>query len=405
MPRRNLVILVAVGIISLMCYQKVHRNQYGQIFVEVMDQIEQRSLEPVGQEDLFLGAMEGMVGRLHDPHSMFFSPRASEEFNEDLDQEFGGVGMQVGYDKDTNQLAVMSPLVGSPAFEAGVLAGDKILRIDGKSTQGLSLADAVGHMRGKPGEPVVISVLHEGDDQPVDIEIIREIIELDTVLGDTREADGSWNFFLEGHDRIGYLRITSFAKRTPDEMDRALQWLVDRDMQGLILDFRDNPGGLLTAAIAMCDRFIKSGTIVTTRRRDGQISRRAAASAQDTLADFPMAVLVNQLSASASEIVSACLQDHGRAVVVGQRSWGKGTVQEVIELPDNQGMLKLTTASFWRPSEKNIHRKKDATDKDDWGVSPNDGYEVVVEDDELVRLRMWRSRRDAFQPDGNGDEP
>jgi len=403
MPRRNLIVLVAVGIFSLMCYQKVYKNQYGRTFVEVMQQIDQRSLEPVGQEELFLGAMEGMVGRLDDPYSSFLSPEKKKGFYEELDMQFGGVGMHVGYDKETNQLAVMSPLVGSPAYKAGVRAGDKILRIDGRSTQGLSLGDAVGHMRGMPGEPVVLSLLHQGDEQPVDIEIIRAIIELDTVLGDTRRPDGSWSFFLEGHDRIGYLRINSFADKTPGEMDRALQWLIERDMQGLILDLRDNPGGLLTAATTMCDRFIDSGTIVTTRRRDGQISRHAEAKASNTVGHFPMAVLVNQSSASASEIVAACLQDHQRAVIIGQRTWGKGTVQEVIDLPDEKGILKLTTASYWRPSEKNIHRKKDATDEDDWGVSPNDGYEVVVENDELVRLWKWRLQRDAFRTDGNGD--
>lgn len=403
MPRRNLVVLVAVGVLSLMCYQKAYKNQYGRIFVDVMNQIDQRSLEPVGQEELFLGAMEGMVGRLKDPHSSFLSPQKKKQFLEDLDKQFGGVGMHVGYDKETNQLAVMSPLVGSPAYKAGVRAGDKILRIDGKSTQGLSLGDAVGHMRGEPGEPVVLSLLHLGDDEPVDIEIVRAIIQLDTVLGDLRRPDGSWNFFLEEHDRIGYLRVNAFADKTLAEMDDALQWLIEHDMQGLILDLRDNPGGLLTAATEMCDRFIDSGTIVTTRRRDGRISSRVEASASNTIGHFPMAVLVNQSSASASEIVAACLQDHQRAVVVGQRSWGKGTVQEVIELPDNKGILKLTTASYWRPSEKNIHRGKKTAEDKDWGVSPNDGYEVVVENGELVRLWKWRFQRDAFQPNGNGN--
>ena len=404
MPRRNLVVLVAVGIVSLMCYQKVYKNQYGRLLVEVMQQIDQRALEPVGQERLFLGAMEGMVRQLDDPYSSFLSPQESQEFKESLEMQFGGIGMHVGLDKETNQLLVMSPLVGSPAYEAGVRAGDKILRIDGKSTQGLLLTDAVGHMRGMPGEPVVLSVLHQGDDEPVDIEILRAIIELDTVLGDTREPNGSWDFFLEGHDRIGYLRVNHFADKTPKEMDRALKWLIEHDMQALILDFRDNPGGMLTAATTMCDRFIASGTIVTTRRRDERISQHFEATAKNTVGYFPMAVLVNQRSASASEIVAACLQDHQRAVIVGQRTWGKGTVQEVINLPDEKGILKLTTASYWRPSEKNIHRKKDATKDDQWGVTPNDGYEVVVENDELVRLQIWRSRRDAFQADGNDDE-
>ncbi|KKL05451.1 hypothetical protein LCGC14_2605910, partial [marine sediment metagenome] len=202
---------------------------------------------------------------------------------------------------------------------------------------------------------------------------------------------------------IGYVRINGFAEKTPGEMQRAIRWLIEHDMQGLILDLRDNPGGLLTAATDVCDMFIDSGTIVTTRRRDKKISQKIEATAKQTVGHFPIVVLVNHLSASASEIVAACLQDHGRAVVVGKRTWGKGTVQEVIEMPDGQGVLKLTTASYWRPSEKNIHRTKTAKEEDDWGVTPDEGYAVVVEGDELMRLRKWRLKRDVFQPTDNGE--
>ena len=404
MPRRNFAVLITLAVVSLVCYQKVQTNHFGRILTDAMDQIDSRSLEEVDQHSLFEGAMEGMVDRLDDPYSSYVGREVVSEFRESLDQQFAGVGMQVDYD-ESSRLTVMSPLVGSPAYVAGVRAGDKILRIDGRSTQGLSRKDAVGLLRGKPGEPVTISVLHEGEQQPVDIEIVRAIIHLDTVLGDTHEPDGTWNFFVPGHDRIGYVRISNFAEKTPDELRAAMQWLIQRNMRGLILDLRDDPGGLLTAAADVCDMFIDSGVIVTTRGRDGKISQAIEATPDGSFGDFPMAVLVNQFSASASEIVAACLQDHGRAVVVGQRTWGKGTVQDVIELPDDEGILKLTIASYWRPSGKNIHRTKKASETDEWGVKPDTGCQVVVEGDELVKLHQWRLRRDVFRPAANGKTP
>ena len=174
----------------------------------------------------------------------------------------------------------------------------------------------------------------------------------------------------------------------------AVGWLVDHDAQGLILDLRDDPGGLLPAAIGVCDLFIPSGVIVSTRGRDGGKLDTWEATGKGPFTKPPMVVLVNQYSASASEIVAACLQDHHRAAIAGQRTYGKGTVQKVIDLDDRWGALKLTTASYWRPSNKNIHRKRDAGENEDWGVRPDSGCEVRVEGDDLIRLRLWRMRRD-----------
>ncbi|MGA2061474.1 MAG: S41 family peptidase [Thermoguttaceae bacterium] len=398
MPRRNLLFLLAVCIFTLVCYQKTQTNQYGELLSESLDLIERISLEKVKPEELFEGAMEGMVDRLNsgglDENSSYIPPKTLPEFREMIDQQFGGVGIEVAIDSKTREITVVSPLPGSPAFTAGVLAGDKILRIDDHSTQGMSIRDAASLLRGKTGDPVNITVLHQGEDKPVEIKIVRAVIQGETVLGDTRNADGSWNYFLPGYDRIGYLRITSFGDETAAELKRAVQRLVDHDMQGLILDLRDNPGGLLPAAIGVCDLFIPSGIIVSTRGRDGGNLDAWQASGKGAFTKFPMVVLVNQYSASASEIVAACLQDQHRAAIVGQRTYGKGTVQKVIELDDSRGALKLTTASYWRPSNKNIHRRKDAGENEDWGVSPDSGWEVRVEGDDLTRLRLWRMRRD-----------
>lgn len=395
MPRRNLHILFAVAVISLVCSAKVSR--FGRVLAYAMDEINTRCLETVDQQRLFEGAMEGMTSCL-DEYSEYIPPAELGQFEETLDSQFRGIGIEIRLDPGTKQLIVASPLVGSPAYEAGVRAGDRILRIDGRSTQGLSLADAAQRMRGEPGEPVVLTVVHQGETQPVDIEIIRAVISVDTVLGDTRNADGSWNFWLEGHDRIGYVRINSFSERTENELRRALTWLLAHRMRGLVVDLRNNPGGLLASAINICDMLIPSGTIVTTRDRRGLVETAYEASGKGTFTDFPMVVLVNQFTASASEIVAACLQDHRRAVVVGQRSFGKGTVQEILDLEPGQGILKLTTASYWRPSGKNIHRAADAGEKDAWGVSPDPGYEVIVDGRELSNLLEWRAQRDLVKP-------
>jgi carboxyl-terminal processing protease len=397
MPRRNLALLMVVSVVSLLCYQQVQRNDAGRVLVGAMETIEDRALTEVDRQDLFEAAIEGMVERLDDRHSAYISPKAMQVFNEALDQEFEGVGMEVGLDPKTNQLVVLSPLQGTPAFKAGIRTGDKILRIDGRSTQGTSLKDAVLRMRGRPGESVRLTVLHEGGEQPVEIEIVRAKIQADTVLGDTRRADGSWNFTLEEDPRIGYVRISSFSEHTSDELGRALDGLMAKNVQGLILDLRDNPGGLLKSAVEVADMFISSGVIVTTRDRRERIVDARTAGAKGTYPPIPMAVLINGFTASASEIVAAALQDHGRAVIVGQRTYGKGTVQEVIELEGNRGALKLTTRSYWRPSGRNIHHDQDDPDDADWGVLPDTGYEVALEDDEVAQLRTWRRQRDVNQ--------
>jgi len=400
MPRRNLFVLIAVTIVSLLCYQQVQRNPYGRVLASAMAKIESRSLEPVGALQLFEGAMEGMVGQLDD-YSTYVTPEDLQQFHETIDQEFGGLGIEVTQDPQTKQLMVLSPLVGSPAYKAGILAGDRILRIGESSTQGMSLKDAVGLLRGKPGDPVTITVQHEGSEKSLEIKVVRELIQLDTVLGDTRNADGSWNFLLEGHDRIGYIRLTSFTDKTVDEMRDALQKLSEKGMRGLVLDLRDDPGGYLDAAVDVCDMLIDSGVIVTTRRRGGRISRTYEASGEGEYTDFPIVVIVNQLTASAAEIVAACLQDHHRAVVFGQRSYGKGTIQEVMDLQPGCGALKLTTASYWRPSGKNIHRSKNADEKADWGVSPDEGCKVALSAEEQNAWRLWRAQRDTYS-NGNG---
>lgn len=379
MPRRNIAILVVIIVISLACGLKA--NRYSGVLGYAMQQISERYFEDVDQQVLFEGAMDGMVRRLDsefdDNHSAYIRPSKVQGFEEMLSQEFGGVGMEVRQDPETQQLTVVMPLPGSPAAEAGILAGDRIMQINGQTTKGLSLTDAVKLMHGETGTSVKLAVLHKGEADTVEIEIVRAVIQIDTVVGHDRNADGSWQFFLDGHDKIAYVRIRSFADNTAEEMQEVMQQLVDDGICGMVLDLRSDPGGYLDQAVKVCDMFINSGVIVSTRRRHDQIFRVFTAKEEGTLGDFPVAVLVNQYSASASEIVAACLQDHKRAVVVGERTFGKGTIQEIIGLESQRGMLKLTTGTYWRPSEKDINRRKGDDENDDWGVRPNEGYEVA----------------------------
>jgi carboxyl-terminal processing protease len=408
MPRRNLLLVFVVLVVSIICYVRSDassRNRHGRMFEtfsRVMSEIEDRYVEEVDERDLFEGALSGMVGRL-DQYSAYIPPPAYQQLQETLKQRFGGIGIQVSLEGEQRQLTVESPLYGTPAYRAGMLAGDRILEINGESTKDFTLQDAVDRLRGAPGTRVKLKVLHLAATDPVDIELERAEIKVATVLGDARAADDTWDFFLTDEDRIGYIRVTQFSESTTEELRAALDWLKQRDMQGLILDLRNNPGGLLESAVDVADLFIDEGVIVSTRGRDGVARAMYQARADGTFTDFPLVVLVNHYSASASEIVAACLQDHGRATIVGQRTWGKGSVQDVIDLEDGQSALKLTMASYWRPNGHNIHRLSDATEDDEWGVRPLPQDEVKLSDEELAKMFQARRDRDILRPRAAAD--
>jgi len=235
----------------------------------------------------------------------------------------------------------------------------------------------------------------------VDLSIGRAVIAMPSVLGDTRDEENHWSYFLPGQDRIGYIRITTFGENTAAELENALAWLHERDARGLILDLRHNRGGVFDQAIDTCDLFLKEGRIVSTRGRDGEELKVEEASGDAPYADLPLVILVNQQTASAAEIVAACLQDHHRAIIVGQRTYGKGTVQNVIRLEGGRSLLKLTTASYWRPSGQDIHRHLDVKDQQHWGVQPDEGYEVVLTEEAANALNRHRHQRDVLR-EGSG---
>ncbi len=302
MPRRNLYALLVITIVSLVCYQQAdsaHRSRYGRMFdafVEVLEEVDKQYVERVDDRELFEGALQGMVSQL-DPYSSYLGPAEATESRQSLDGEFGGIGIEVSIDRETKILTVFSPIVGTPAYEAGVQAGDKIVRINGESTEGFTFEDTIRRLRGRPGTSVQLSVLHEGDKEPVDIAIERAIIQVDSVVGFRRQADGNWDYWLPGKPRIGYLRITTFGKKTADELQKVLAELTADHMQALVIDLRNNSGGLLNIAVEIADLFVSSGRIVSTVGRDQVELERFDASGDAPYTQLPLAVLVNQFSA------------------------------------------------------------------------------------------------------------
>jgi carboxyl-terminal processing protease len=397
MPRRNFYSIIMIGAVSLFTWQATNGAKpkdemlelYG-LFVDAVEQVESHYVRPVNRRELLESALKGMLQNL-DPHSAFINTSEWKQFRNQIEGRFGGIGIQVGLDPDVNRLKVIAPMVGTPAYAAGVLAGDIIMEIDGNTTEGMIPDKAVEVITGRPGTPVTLTVLHEGEEKTEKLSMDRAIIDLPSVLGDTRKPDDSWDYLYDKDAKIGYVRISSFIQNTTDELKRALSQLKAQGMRGLVLDLRDNPGGLLGSAVEISDLFVADGLIVSTEGRN-TVTKTYEAQKDGTYEDFPMVVLVNKYSASAAEIVSACLQDHKRAKVIGQRSYGKGSVQNIIELEDGNSVLKLTVAAYKRPSGKNIHRFKNAKDSDEWGVSPDDGLAINLSDSEF---RDWaRGRRD-----------
>jgi len=372
------------------------------VFVETFQEIDRNYVKEVDRRELVEAAVRGMLTEL-DPYSDYISPDDLNQFTEAISQEFGGVGIRVNFEPKLRAIQVMTPLPGSPAYDAGIHSGDLIVDIDGHPVKDFPLDreidEAIKLLRGKPGESVTVKV-RRVDSMDIDtIDLVRDIIKLDTVMGYSYNDDGSWNFMYDDEEKIGYLRLTHFTKRSAAEVRAALKQLKKDGMKSLILDLRFNPGGLLSSAIEISDMFVEKGKIVSTKGRNTQ-ERTWPAKRFGTFTGFPMAVLVNRYSASASEIVSACLQDHDRAIVVGERSWGKGSVQNVIDLEGGKSNLKLTIASYHRPSGKNIHRFPDSKEDDEWGVMPNDGYLVKFNREQLIAYQADRRERDIIGREG-----
>lgn len=338
-------------------------------FVEVMERIKNAYVEPIDDKTLLENAIKGMLANL-DPHSAYLSAKSFQDLQETTTGEFGGLGLEVGLEDD--RLQVISPIDDTPAFAAGIEAGDFILKIDGQLTKGLTLMEAVNQMRGKPGTAITLTIGREGK-APFDLELKRAVIKNRSVRGELLE------------DGYGLLRISHFQNRTGTETAKIIAQLEkdnDSPLAGLVLDLRNNPGGVLQAAAAVADNFLSKGQIVYTQGRLPNSEMSFSADPHTSLApEIPMVVLINGGSASASEIVAGALQDHKRAVIMGTSSFGKGSVQTILPLNNDHG-VKLTTALYYTPSGRSIQAQ---------GIEPD----IIVEQGRLSTQTRPQSVKEA----------
>jgi len=318
------------------------------LFNQVLDMVQKNYVEPVEQKTLIHGAINGMMKSL-DPHSSFMTTEMYKELEVETRGSFGGIGIEITILKDV--LTVVSPIEDTPAFQAGIKAGDQIIKIDGKSTKDINIMEAVNRLRGPKDTKVTLTIMRETLDKPTDIVITRSIIKIRSIK--TRMFD----------DRIGYIRIAAFQEKTVDDLRKALRDLdgPTHSLKGLILDMRNNPGGLLTQAVEIADVFLKSGVIVSTRGKAKSLDHQFSARDNGDEPTYPIVILVNEGTASAAEIVSGALQDNRRAIIVGTQTFGKGSVQTVIPLEDGSA-LKLTTAKYYTPNGRSIQAEGVAPD-------------------------------------------
>ncbi|HEU4504741.1 MAG TPA: S41 family peptidase [Nitrospira sp.] len=306
-------------------------------FSEVLTQVQKNYVDDTKVKDLVQGAIRGMLSTL-DPHSAYMTPEMYKEMQVETKGEFGGVGIQIGVKE--NRLAVIAPIDGTPAQRAGIKAGDYITKVNDESTKDLSLMDAVQKMRGPKGTKVNLTIQRDGTVDPLQFTLVRDTIKIESVKSKVL-------------DNIGYVKLTQFQEATGRDLGRVLKQFKEQKVQSTILDLRNNPGGLLTAAVEVSEQFLPNGKLVVYTKGRESKKDEWFAKGRDQMDDSPMIILVNEGSASASEIVAGALQDYGRAVIVGTTSFGKGSVQTILPLGDGSG-LRLTTAKYYTPKGRSI---------------------------------------------------
>lgn len=380
MKRRNKLVLI-LSVITLvltiiLCKPQLIRNVYAKadniyneikIFTEVFMMVRDNYVEPRDTKDLIYGAAKGIVKTL-DPFSQFMEPDVNKMMKSEAEGSFGGLGIRIAIRE--NVLTVITPLPDTPAYRMGILPGDKIVKIEGESTRDITLMQAVKKLRGEKGTKVTISIMREGEKDLIDFTITRDIIKLESVPE---------HEMIEGN--IGYIRLTEFTKRTVGDFSKAMEDLKSRGMNSLILDLRYNPGGLLNVAVEICKMFVgEDKLIVYTKGRKPEHDLKFFAGREAKYSEIPIVVIVNQGSASGSEILAGCIKDWRRGIILGQKTFGKASVQSIIPLSDGSG-LRLTTAHYYTPSGVLIHEK---------GIEPD--IEVKVEREYMAKLMKQKER-------------
>lgn len=380
----NLLLGARIYLSSAQAAEKNSPYSSLELFSVVMERVRKDYVDGqnVSYEDLVHSALKGMLNSL-DPHSEFMEPYKYKELQDDTQGAFGGVGLVISMRDEF--VTVVAPLDESPGFKAGILPGDRIVEIDGKSTDNMPVDEAKKQLRGEPGTEVKLTVFRPTTGATKQVAVTRSVISVDMV----KDINGKKDFPLS-ENNIGYVRLVQFGEKTSDGLDQAIKKLKAQGMQAFILDLRWNPGGLLDQAVDVCEKFLPRGQLVvkTEGRNSSQNSQRLAMGKGDTINGMPMVVLVNLGSASASEIVAGCLQDLKRAVVLGERTFGKGSVQSIMPLPDGAA-LRLTTAKYYTPSHKVIHEQ---------GITPDITVPLSDEDERDIQLASGPGGLEGMDP-------
>ena len=396
MPRRKSIILIsifslvffAVGLKGGICLDEAQKTQVNtnqeelfkslELFSSAISLIQAKYVDEVDSKDLIYGALKGMLYSL-DPYSQFLDPDAYNDMQVQTEGEFGGLGIEIAI-KD-NILTIISPIHGTPAERAGVMAGDRIIKIDNESTEAITLHEAVKKLRGKPKTEVTLSVFREKTGRIHNIPIIRDIIKIDSIK-DVQMVD----------EKIGYIRLVEFQENSPVEFKKAIIKLKKESMDSLVLDLRNNPGGLLDSAVQIADMLLPADVvIVSTKGRDSKEGYVFSSKEKSLLSDSePIVVLINEGSASGSEILAGTLQDHNRAVLLGQKTFGKGSVQSVIPMRDGSA-VRITTSKYYLPSGRSIHEE---------GISPD----IEIEEMTMELSSEERSKRLFDEIEKENDE-
>ena len=416
MSQRNLAWLITVPALVLFAAVLAAtapppEPQYKQVrtIVDVLADVEKnfyRELTDKEKQQLVEDMINGGLQKL-DPYSEYFNEERLKQFAADNKGVFAGIGAYLGVDPRTGVLKVDSPMPDSPALEAGLQADDLILKIDGKETDGMRFEEARTHIKGEPGTAVRLTILRPSAGSTFDVTVTRALIQTHPVKGFARRADDptKWNYLADEANKIAYIRLSEFSETAGRELKAAVQEAEAAGAKALVLDMRGNPGGLLRLSIEIGDLFLGGGYIVRTRDRH-DTGRDEQAKADGTVWEsaerMPMAVLVNRASASAAEIVAAALQDNGRAAIVGERTYGKGSVQKSFDSPDGKTALKLTTERWLTPNGKNIHRWPESKESDEWGVRPDAGLEVKMTPEQIVQTILHQREAERIKPKANG---
>lgn len=410
LTRNGIVRVTLVGILglatlgsTLALQQRGDDYAFFDELIELRHIIDKRFVEAPDMEKIRLGAIKGMVEALNDPYSVYVPASERKAFTKQLTGEYVGIGAQVNV--QDGWLTIVTPLEDAPAFKAGVMPDDRVTSIDGTSTQNMVVDKCVELLTGEPGTKVVIEIERKGEKKT--IEIIREKIKTRSVKGYHRDpADPNrWEHLIDPASGIAYIRMTQFTPKVSEEVAAALMasGAGTGSLKGLVLDLRFNPGGLLGEAVSIADMFLREGVIVSTKGRaiPEQVAR---ARTPGTLGEFPIVVLLNGQSASASEVLAGALVENNRAIVLGSRSFGKGSVQGLIEVPGGNGSeIKLTEQGYYLPSGRSITRKDDSAQ---WGVDPTPGFYVPMTDQEVGAMLEVRRKEEIMRvtPDTHQDQ-